>query len=115
MAQTRTVTLSSAGTATLALNPVSKSTTLMLTATSCSSGYFTVQYALGDPSALGYVSAKWAPLSSAAAIASSGLSSSPLSWTVFAPIAQARIYSSGWDTAGTGGSMVLKALQSVTA
>lgn len=114
MAQTRTVLLSSAGTATMGLNPVSKSTTFTLTTASCSSGFFTVQYALGDPSAPGYAGARWAPLSSAAAIASSGLSTSPLSWTLFGPVAQARIYSSAWDIS-TAATMVLKALQSVTA
>ncbi len=111
----QTVLLASAGTAALVLNPVPRSTTIILTATSCSSGACQVEFSLNDPNAPGATTSYWALLSSAVSLVSSTKKDTPLSYTVLSPIAQVRITSTAWDTAGTGGSMVLQALQSVSA
>lgn len=106
----QSVTLSSAGTATMILNPVAKSTTVLLTATSGSSGGFiTVELTLDDPTTTPSPTIAWGSLSSAAAITSSNVTS--LLWTVLSPIGGVRLNSSGVGNA----SFTLKALQSVTA
>ena len=118
MAQSVTVTGSSATgvaatTGVIVLNPVSKSTSLMLT-TVIGATLQTVQveYSLDDPTQLGGPTATWALLSSATGIASS--QSNGLSWTVLSPIGQVRINSTSGST-GTASVYTLKALQSVTA
>lgn len=108
----QSTTLSSAGTATLVLNPVSKSTTVMMTATGTSTGTIQVEYSLDDPSIFGGPTTTWALLSSAAAMTSSTVGANPLSWTVLSPIGQVRLNSSAMNT---GNVITLKALQSVTA
>lgn len=115
MARTRTVTLSSVGTATMILDPDKKSTTLLLTASATSSGNFQVDISLDDPSiymSSGTVTMTWGMLSSAAGIASSTLTTAPLVWTVMSPISAVRINSS---TSAGGEVLTLKALQSITA
>lgn len=105
----QSVTLSSVGTATLVLNPVAKSTTLLLTA--ASSGAVQLDMSLDDPSIPGGPTTTWALLSSAASMVSSNLANG-LVYTVVTPIAQVRINSTALVS---GGSYTLKALQSVTA
>ena len=105
----QSVTLSSVGTAAIALNPVAKSTTVMLTA--ASSGAVQLDFSLDDPTIPGGPTTTWALLSSAASINSSNLSAG-LVYTVLTPIAQVRINSTALVA---GGSYTLKALQSVTA
>jgi len=122
MAQSLTVTGGTAAAitavGTLVLNPVSKSTTVMLSAVAPSStaGTVQVEFSLDDPSALGAPTATFALLSSATAIASSLVAATPLSWTVLSPIGMVRVNSTLGST-GTAGPTVytLKALQSVTA
>lgn len=105
----QSVTLSSVGTATLVLNPVAKSTTLLLTA--ASSGAVQLDISLDDPSIPGGPTATWALLSSAASINSSNLANG-LVYTLLTPAAAVRINSTALVS---GGSYTLKALQSVTA
>jgi hypothetical protein len=103
------VILSSVGTATLALNPVAKSTTILLTA--ASSGNVQIDMSLDDPSIPGGPTTSWALLSSAAAMTSSNLANG-LVYTVLSPVGMVRINSTALVA---GGSFTLKALQSVTA
>ncbi len=122
MAQVITLTGSTAATgastsASMVLNPVSKSTTVMFSATTNSStaGTVNVDYSLDDPTILGGPTTTWALLSSAAAITSSQVEITPLTWTILSPIGQLRIRSTSGST-GTGPAVyTLKALQSVTA
>jgi hypothetical protein len=114
MAQTRTVTLSSVGTAVITLDTNAKSTTVALSA--ASSGAVQLDMSLDDPSALtlaGLSSTNivWALLSSNASMNSSNLASG-LIYTVLSPVSMVRINSTALVS---GGSYTLKALQSVTA
>jgi len=99
---------------TIMLNPVSKSTTVLWTATSGSSAYALIEMSLDDTSALGSPTATWAPLSSAT-ISSSNMAATPLTYTVLSPIAAVRINSTTGSTGATAATFTLKALQSVTA
>lgn len=104
----QSVTLSSAGTAAMVLNPVLKSTTVVLTpATAGSTGAVQVDFSLDDPTIPGGPTTTWALLSSGAAMLSSNVTN--LTYTVLSPIGQVRINSSANNTTWT-----LKALQSVT-
>ncbi len=106
------VTLSSAGTATMILNPNAKSTTVMVTQASGSSqATFQIEMTLDDPSTYPAPTLTWGLLSSGTAIASS-LTASGLIYTVLSPIGGVRLNSSA--LAG-GAVFTLKALQSVTA
>lgn len=107
----QSVTLSSAGTATMVLNPVAKSTTLILSVSSNSTGYVQVDASLDDPTILNGPTATWATVSSAAAMSSSLVFTTPLVYTILSPIAAVRLYSSGVNTA----TLQLHALQSITA
>lgn len=107
----RTTTLSSAGTATIILDPTAKATTVMLTATGTSTGAILVEMSLDDPSLFGGPTATWAPLSSAT-LTSSTIAAAPLTWNVQSPLGGVRLNSSAMNT---GNVMTLKALQSVTA
>lgn len=112
----QTVTLSSAGTAAIALNPVAKSTTVMLSASIASSNTAAqIEISLDDPTIPGGPTATWALLSSASGMVGSSANSSPLSviYTVLSPVAQVRINSSA--TAASSNTWTLKALQSITA
>jgi len=106
---TQSVTLSSVGTATIALNPVAKSTTFLLTA--ATSGAVQLDMSLDDPSAFNAATTTWALLSSAASINSSNLANG-LIYTVLSPVGMVRINSTALVA---GGSYTLKVLQSVTA
>ncbi len=118
MAQTLTVSASTGATVAsvgaMVLNPVSKSTTVLLTATAGSSSYALVEYSLDDPTLLGGPAATWAPLSSAT-LSSSVIAAAPMSWTVLSPIGQLRINSTTGSTSATVATYTIKALQSVTA
>lgn len=102
-------TLSSAGTAAIILNPVAKSTTVLMT--NPASGTASVEVTLDDPTIVGGPSLTWALLSSAAQMISSNATGSVL-YTVLGPIGGVRINAS--SNAG-GGTFTLKALQSVIA
>ena len=106
----QSVTLSSVGTASMALNPVAKSTTFQLTVPS--SGTCSIEVSLDDPSIPGGPSTTWSLLSSAAAMPSSTVGTAGLTYTVLTPVGQARINSTA---VVAGGSFTLKAIQSVTA
>lgn len=110
----QSVTLSSVGTATIVLNPVSKSTTVILSA-NVGSSLSTVQVdmSLDDPTIPGGPSATWAVLSSAASMGSSTLAATPLVYTVLSPVGMVRINSTA--NAGSSAVFTLKALQSVQA
>ena len=109
----QTVTLSTVGTATMVLNPVAKSTTVLLSATLYSSlSVVQVEMSLDDPTIPGGPTATWGLLSSATAMSSLG-SSSPLVYTVLSPIAQIRLNST--TITASSQSYTLKALQSITA
>lgn len=108
----RTVTLSSAGTATIILDPVSKTTSVALTMTSGSSiSTITVEASLDDPSTTPAPTMTWFTISSAAAMGSS--TNTGLIYTVLSPIGAVRLNSTGH--AGSSAVFTLKALQSVTA
>lgn len=105
----QSVTLSSNGIATIILNPVYKSTTVMLVAgTTGSSGIVTIEMTLDDPTIAGGPSLSWATLSSGTAMLSSNVTS--LVYTVLSPIGGVRINSSANNNTWT-----LKALQAITA
>jgi len=110
----QSVTLSSLGTATIALNPVAKSTTVQLIFSS--SGTISVEMTLDDPTLvpLGGPALTWSLLSSAAAMQSSTAGTTAgLVYTILSPIGGVRLNSSTGTT--TGGPFTLKAIQSVTA
>jgi hypothetical protein len=107
----QSVTLSSVGTATMALNPVSRTTSLLYT-TTASSGVGQVEVSLDDPTIPGGPASTWALASSATAMPSTTVGTAGLIYTILTPIAQARINSTAIIA---GGTHVLKALQSVTA
>jgi len=110
MAQYTTLA-SSAGTAALVLNPLAKSTTVVLTVgTAGSTGAVQLDVSLDDPTILGGPTATWALLSSGAAMLSSNISNG-LVYTVLSPVAQVRINSTANNTANT---FTLKALQSIS-
>ena len=103
------VTLSSVGTAALFLNPVSKSTTVMLSAgTAGSTGAVTIELTLDDPTTTPAPTITWGLLSSGSAMLSSNVTS--LLYTVLSPIGGVRINSTANNNTWT-----LKTLQSVTA
>lgn len=105
---TRIATLSSVGTATLILDPVPRTTSVILSAgTTGSTGAVTVEVTLGDPSATPAQTLTWATLSSGAAMLSSNVTS--LFYTVMSPIGGVRINSTANNNTWT-----LQALQSVT-
>lgn len=112
---TRTTTLSSAGTATIALDPVSKSTTVMLSASLASSvSTIGIEASLDIAGQFGAGTATWVPLSSGTAILSSASAAGySLMYTVLSPIAMVRLNSS--THAGSSTVFTLKTLQSVTA
>lgn len=104
--------LSSTGTATIVLNPLAKSTTVVLTSVGGSSATVgQIELSLDDPTIVGGPSLTWALLSSASAIPSS--LPVALVYTVLSPIGAVRINSSAM--VGSSGTFTLKALQSITA
>ncbi len=107
----KSVTLSSVGTATIVLNPIPKSTTVMISA-SVQSSLSTVQVemSLDDPSIPGGPSATWALLSSATAMSSF---SGSYVYTILSPIAQVRLNST--TVTASSATWTLKTLQAVTA
>ena len=107
----QSVTLSSAGTATIILNPVAKTTSVILSQTVASSlAVVQIEVTLDDPTTTPAPILSWALLSSAAAMASSV---TPLSllYTVTSPIGGVRLNSS--TAVGSSAVWTLKALQSV--
>lgn len=103
------ITLSSVGTATIVLNPVARSTTVMLSAgTAGSTGAVTIEMSLDDPTIPGGPTTTWGTLSSGAAMLSSNVTN--LVYTVLSPIGMVRINSTANNNTWT-----LKALQSVSA
>jgi len=106
-------TLSSAGTSTpIILNPVAKTTTIQLTATSGSSvTAMTVQYTLDDPTTTPAPTITWADLSSAIATSSGTGISGGTTYTVLSPLGGLRLNA----TSSASGTFTLKALQAVTA
>lgn len=105
----QSVTLSSVGTATIVLNPLAKSTTVLLSgATAASTGAVQIDMSLDDPTIPGGPTATWAVLSSGAAMLSSNVTT--LVYTVLSPIGMVRINSTANNNTWT-----LKALQSITA
>lgn len=105
----QTVTLSSVGTATIALNPVAKTTTVMLiTGTAASTGAVTVEMTLDDLNQTSGPTVAWGTMSSGAAMLSSNVTN--LVYTVLSPIGGVRVNSTANNNTWT-----LKALQSVTA
>lgn len=118
MAQSVTILTSTtaAQTGTLVLNPVSKSTTVIMTSTTAagsSNATIQIEFSLDDPSALGYTSATWATLSSGTAMSASAAVTG-LTYTVLSPVGMVRLNSTSGSTTTTY-SFNLKALQSVTA
>ncbi len=111
----QSITLSSAGTATLVLNPVSKSTTVVLTGTvNSTTTTVQVEMSVDDPTIPGGPTATWALLSSATAmIGSSTTSALSLVYTVLSPMGMVRLNST--TAAGSSVVFTLKALQAVVA
>jgi len=108
----QSVTLSSAGTATIILNPVCRTTSVLLTQSIVSaSGAVQIEVTLDDPTATPAPTLSWALLSSATAMA--GTTTPPLSllYTVTSPIGGVRLNSS--SAVGSSAAWTLKALQSV--
>lgn len=107
----QTVSLSTTGTAAMVLNPVAKSTTVIISASVQSSlSVVQIEASLDDPTIPGGPTATWALISSATAMSSW---SAALIYTVLTPIAQVRLNST--TMVGSSTVYTLKALQSVTA
>lgn len=105
----RVTTLSSVGTAPIYLDPVPRTTSVILTpATTGSTGAVTIEVTLDDPSTTPAPTITWGVLSSGSAMLSSNVTS--LFYTVMSPVGGVRINSSANNTTWT-----LKVLQSVTA
>ena len=110
----QSVTLSSVGTATMFLNPVAKSTTVLLSASLASTiGVVQIEVSLDDPTILGGPSATWALLSSATAMVGTATVALSALYTVLGPVGGVRLNSSTVTTSSA--TFTLKALQSVTA
>ena len=109
----QSVTLSSVGTATMVLNPLAKSTTVLLSqaTTGSSVSLVSIEMSLDDPTISGGPTATWAVLSSGANMSSS--TDLALVYTVLSPVGMVRLKSS--TLVASSGSWTLKALQSVTA
>jgi len=107
----QSTTLSSVGTSTpILLNPVYKTTTVQLSATSVSSATnLTIQFTLDDPTTTPAPTVTWADLSSAIAVSSAATLSGGLIYTVLSPLGGLRLNSSA-----ISGTFTLKALQSIT-
>ena len=110
-------TLSSVGTAAIVLNPIAKSTTVIMSASVASSNSGAqIEMSLDDPTIPGGPVATWALLSSASGMvagSSTAGTTTTVVYTVLSPIAQVRINSSA--TAASSNTWTLKALQSITA
>ena len=111
----QSVTLSSAGTAGIVLDPTKKATTVILTASIASSNTAAqIEMSVDDPSIPGGPATTWTLLSSASGmIGSSAASAVSVVYTILSPLAQVRINSSA--TAASSNVWTLKALQSITA
>ncbi len=112
----QSISLSSAGTAAMVLNPVAKSTTVLLSASIASSNTAAqIEMSLDDPTILLGPATTWALLSSASGMSGGSANASPLAviYTILSPVAQVRINSSA--TAASSNTWTLKALQSVVA
>jgi len=109
----QSITLSSAGTATLVLNPVSKSTTVIMTGTPSSLSVAQIEVSLDDPTIVGGPSLTWALLSSASAMVGSSTVGLSVIYTVLSPIGAVRINSS--TVTASSAVFTLKALQSISA
>lgn len=109
----QSITLSaSAGTATMILNPVLKSTTVLLSGSLAgSSGAVQIEMTLDDPTIVNGPALTWGLLSSGTAMLSSNVVAG-IVYTVLSPIGGVRINSTANNTANT---FTLKALQSITA
>lgn len=110
----QSVTLSSAGTATIILDPIAKTTTVGFSATGgTSQSTVQVEMTLDDPTLvpLGGPSVSWFLLSSGTAMLSSALTT--LLYTVLTPMGGVRINSTLNTSAAA--SYTLKSLQSKTA
>ena len=119
MAMSTTMTTSAAQSSTIVLNPVSKSTTLVLTssgtfAAGSSNSTIQIEASAGDPSLFGGPSLTWATISSATAMPASAVQNIPLTYEILGNYGAVRLNST---TASTGAAMsfTLQALQSVTA
>jgi hypothetical protein len=107
------VTLSSVGTAAIILNPVMKSTTVVISAANGSSNsVVTVELTLDDPTIPGGPALTWGTLSSGAAMTLSSTTTPNLVYTVLSPIGGVRINSTANSSLAV---YTLKALQSITA
>jgi len=107
----QTVSLSTTGTATIVLNPVAKSTTVVLSASVQSSlSVVQVEFSLQNPTELNAPTATWALLSSATAMSSFATA---LPYTILSPIAQIRLNST--SMVGSSTVYTLQTLQAVTA
>lgn len=110
----QSVSLSSAGTAAIVLNPVVKSTTVLLSASIASSlTSASIEMSLDDPTIPGGPTATWALLSSASQMIGSSVTVLTAVYTVLSPIAQVRINSA--VVTASSATFTLKALQAVTA
>lgn len=110
-------TLSSAGTSTaIMLNPVSKSTVVQLTASSCTTVNALIQFTLDDPSATPAPTVTWSALSSAISQSTAtGELANGVMYTVLSPIGGVRLSSTTFTSSAIALTLTLKALQSVTA
>lgn len=111
----QSVTLSSVGTAQMVLNPLAKSTTVIVSASVASSLSVTqIEMSVDDPNALGAPTPTvWALLSSAAAMVGSSVTVLNAVYTVLSPISMVRLNST--TVTASSATFTLRALQSVTA
>lgn len=109
----QSVTLSSVGTASMVLNPVSKSTTVLISASVASSlTTCVVEMSLDDPTIPGgSTTPTWAVLSSAILGTSAVVAAA--TYTVLSPVGMVRINST--TVTASSATWTLRALQSVTA
>lgn len=105
------VTLSSAGTATMILNPVARTTSVLLSqSVASSSSTVSIEVTLDDPTSTPAPTLAWALLSSGAQMSSS-VAALSLLYTVTAPIGGVRLNAS--SVVASSVVYTLKALQSV--
>jgi|SRR5882672_2983793 len=110
----QSITLSSVGTAPIILNPVARSTTVILSATVASSlTAASIEVTLDDPTIVGGPALTWALLSSAQGMIGSSVVVLSAIYTVLSPIGGVRINST--TVTASSATWILKALQSITA
>src|SRR3954467_362280 len=109
MAQSTTLAATAGVSTAIILNPIAKTTTVLLSNSLVgSTGAVTIELTLDDPTIVGGPTTTWGTLSSGVGMTSSN---APFVYTILSPIGGVRINSTANTTTNT---FTLKALQSIT-